>query len=302
MPDETRPEMFSQCDAFARNRAASAEVRAEAELARIAIDHGCFFLDRLLDTRGAGFELRDWVIVALLRRTLITGEAVRSLLERGLVEPGAATFRTLLELERNLRLVAADNSGRRAHRLAAYGTLKSRHQFKGAPKNPQAREWMFQDEAFFEWFRQQSRKFREWLESEDFQDVAEDMRQARDWHGFNNQEEAFREAGMASDYPLSGFEGTSLFVHATNIDWDYINSEGLRLKPFARGDASLARDLLGKLTLKLILIYILIWEDSRKPEYQDRVVIQDAHGDTHRIPAPWALLDYAMNVVRPRPL
>lgn len=281
--------VFGQRDCFARGQPASAELRAETELARTVVDHGSFFLGKLLDNDQATFGLRDWVIMALLRRILITGEAVGSLLERGLEEPGSATFRTLLELERNLRLVLADPTERCARRLAAYGVQRSRRHFKRAAKHPETRQWLCRVVPFFEWFKRRSRTFRDWLESDEFHDITEEVRQTGDWHGFKNQEEAFERAGVATDYHLGGFEGTSLFVHATNIDYDFVDDKGIRLKPVVQRGTSLAGDLLGQLTLRMIEIYTLIWEDRGKPEYQQGVIIEDEQGNTRTLSALIAL-------------
>ena len=289
MPVVTISGSFGQRDCFARGQPASAEVRAETELARTVVDHGSFFLGRLLDTDRATFGLRDWVVMALLRRILVTGEAVGSLLERGLEEPGSATFRTLLELERNLRLVLLDPTEGCARRLAAYGVVKSRRHFERAAKHPQTRQWLWQVDTFLEWFKRRSRTFRDWLESDEFRDVTEEVRQTDDWHGYKNQEDAFERAGMATDYHLGGFEGTSLFVHATNIDYDFVDDEGIRLKPVAQRGTSLAGDLLGQLTLRMIEIYTLIWEARGKPEYQHDVIIEDEHGNTCTLSALIAL-------------
>ena len=290
MPSVTFSGEFGQRHCFGRDGLEPREIQHDAwGFARTVIDHGCFFFTTLLDCDQTGLGIRDWVVMALLRRILITGEAIRSLLESGLGEPASATSRTLLELERNLRLVLADSSDGCARRLAVYGILKSRRHFEKAPRNPLARQWLFQDEAFFEWFKQRSRTWRDWLKSNE--EAVEDVRQANDWHGFKSQEEAFEKAGMPSEYYLSGFEGTSLFVHATNIDYDFHDTDDgkIRLKPFARSRASDALGQLGELTLRLIGIYMLIWEDKGRPEYQKGAVVEDEHGNTGRIPALTAL-------------
>ena len=288
---------FCQRDLFAREDPASLEGPPEAwDLAITVIDHGCCIFEKL-GSRRPELGLRDPVVIALFRRILITGEAVRSLLVQGLEEPAIATSRTLLELERNLRLVLADPSDERARRLALFLAVKGRRHFAKAPKNPRTRRLLQRDKAFFGWFKGRSRSFRELLESDDFHEVAEELRQADHWHGFNSQQEAFEEAEMASDYHL-GFEGTSLFVHAANVEHDFWDADDkrIRLKPFAQRDPAHTLAQLGRLTLSLIEIFRLIWEDRGRPEYQERVRFEDEHGHTGAIHALNALSGFATRV------
>jgi len=237
--------------------------------------------------------------MALLRRILITGEAVRLLLERGLDESASAASRTLLELERNVRLVLRDASDGLARRLVVFSALKSRRHFEKAPKNPSTRAWLRQDQEFFAWFRSRSRSFRDFLESEEFHGVAEELRRVGNWHGLESQETAFREAGMPTDYYLVGFEGASLFVHATNLDYDFdCDDEAIRLKRIGRPDPSNILAQLGKLTLTMLRIYELIWENRGRPEYQEPIALEDEHGDAGTLHVLIALQDHATAVFR----
>lgn len=289
-----------QRDCFARDDPSPLEAQPEAwDLARTVIDHGCFFLAKLSDTDRDGLGLRDWVVMALLRRILITGEAVRLLLERGLDESASATSRTLLELERNVRLVLGDASDGCARRLLVFGALKSRRHFEKAPKSPSTREWLCQDQAFFAWFKSRSRSFRDFIGSDEFRGVAEELRRAGDWHGSENQEEAFKKAGMPNDYYLGGFEGASLFVHATNLEYDFDSDDkAIRLKRIGRPDPSRILVQLGKLTLKMLTLYELIWEDRGRPEYQEPIAFEDEHGAAAALPVLIALQAHATAVLR----
>ena len=68
---------------FARECLASLEGPPEAwNLAKIVIDHCCHIFTTL-DSHRPELGLLDWVVQALFRRTLITGEAFRSLLAPG---------------------------------------------------------------------------------------------------------------------------------------------------------------------------------------------------------------------------
>ena len=259
-----------ECDLFARDHPASLEGRPEVwALAKIVIDHGGFLFKKLGTSRSE-LAFRDLVVQALFRRILITGEAIRSLLERGLEEPVFATSRTLLELERDLRLVIADPSGTRARRLALFLAVKGRRNFAKATNNPNTRDLLKGDAQIFDWFRRKSRSFRQWIDSEAFRDLAGELSRADHWHGFAQQQEAFEEAGMATSYDLE-YGGSSLFVHGGNVEHDFSDADArvIRLKPLAQRDPAHTFTQLGRLTLSLIEIFGLIWEDRGKPGYHE---------------------------------
>ncbi|WP_423924479.1 DUF5677 domain-containing protein [Candidatus Palauibacter sp.] len=264
---------------------------------RIVIDHGCCIFEKL-DSYRQELGLRDLVVQALFRRILITGEAVRSLLSRGLEEPAFATSRTFQELERDFRLVIADSSDTRARRLAAFLPVKGRRNFDKAPKNPDTLKFIQGNTAFFGWFRERSRSFREWLESEAFRDVAEELKQGPTLgHGFANQEEAFKEAGMANAYYLE-YGGSSLFVHGNHVEHDFAdaNDTVIRLKAFAQRDPEETLPQLGRLTLALVDLYRLIWEDRDKPEYQEPVRFEDENCQTCEMDVLVALTARAISI------
>lgn len=284
-------------DLFARDHPASLEGPREAwGLAKTVIDHGCYFFEKLDSCRSA-LGLRDLVVRALFRRILITGEAIRSLLVRGLEEPATATSRTLLELERDLRLVMADASDARARRLALFSAVKGRRNFDKAAANPDARDFLQGDAHFFRWFRDKSRSFRDWIDSEAFRDVADELSRANHWHGFAQQKEAFEKAGMARQFHV-GYAGSSLFAHGGNVEHDFADADasGIRLKPLAQRDPVHTLNQLGQLTLSLIEIYRLIWKDRGKPEYQESFVAE-AGGQPFELHALDVLRAQAINIL-----
>jgi hypothetical protein len=63
------------------------------------------------------------------------------------------------------------------------------------------------------------------LESDVFDEVREDVKKARYWHGHASPEGAFRAIGQASDYFMTYDIGT-WFVHDVNVDFDFAPSEG----------------------------------------------------------------------------
>ena len=284
---------------FARECPASLEGPREAwDLAQVVIDHGCCIFERLNSGRSE-LGLRDVVVQALFRRLLITAEAIRSLLAQGLEEPAFATCRTLHELERDLRLVITDPSDTAARRLAAFFAVKGRRHFAKAPKNPDTREFIQSNAAFFDWFRRKSRSFRDGLDSDTFRDLAQELKQADHWHGFPNQQEAFEAAGMAGTYHLE-YGGSSLFVHGNNVEHDFadVDDTRIQLKPFAQRDPGQTLHHLGRMTLALINIYSLIWEDRGKPAYQEPVKLEDESGPTYDMDALVALTAQATSVFR----
>lgn len=299
MPDGTVRGTFSgtlcRRNLFVRECPASLEGPREAwDLANAVIEHGCCIFEKL-DSGRPG--LRDVVVQALFRRLLITAEAVRSLLARGLEEPAFATSRTLQELERDIRLVIADPSDTTARRLSAFFAVKGRRHFAKAPKNPDTRQFIQTSPDFFAWFRRRSRSFRDWLDSATFHDLAQELKQADHWHGFPNQEEAFKAAGMARTYHFE-YGGSSLFVHGNNVEHDFADADdtGIRLKAFAQRDPAQTLHHLGRMALALIAIYTLILEDRGEPEYQEPIRFTDQNGHTREMNVLVGLTARAINV------
>jgi len=282
-------------DLFFRDRPASLEGAPEAwDFAKIVVGHGCLFATQLGSFRSE-VGLRDLVVQALFRRILVTGEAIRSLLARGLEEPASATYRTLLELERDLRLVIDDPSNTSARRLALFVAVKGRRSFAKATRSPATRELVKGDSDFFDWFRRKSRSFRQWIDSEDYRDVADELSQADHWHGLT-QQEAFEKAGMTPAYDLE-YVASSIFVHGSNVEHDFAdaNADGIRLKPLVQRDPARTLTRLGQATHSLIDIYRLIWEDCDTPQHQDSPTVE-AGGERFDVDALVALANQALHI------
>ncbi len=221
----------------------------------------------------------------------------------GLEEPAFATFRTLLELERDLRLVIEDPSDTSARQLALFLAVKGRRSFAKATRNPSTRDLLKGDSDIFDWFRSRSRSFRQWIDSEDYRDVTDELSQADQWHGLT-QQEAFEKAGMAREYHVE-YGGSSLFVHGGNVEHDFANTDDkeLRFKPLAQRDPAHTLTQLGRLTHSLIGIYRLIWEDRGEPEYQEFFEVE-AGGRCFEMDPLSALSAQAIRIFpnpRPRP-
>ena len=152
------------------------------------------------------------------------------------------------------------------------------------------------DADFFEWFRRKSRSFRQLTESEEFQDVADELIGADHWHGCANQQEAFEKVGMATEYHVE-YGGSSLFVHGGNVEHDFANADDkkIQFKPLAQRDPAHTLTSLGRLTHSLITIYRLIWKDRGEPEYQESFKVE-AGGQCFPIDPLTALLGEAIRI------
>ncbi len=288
---------FRTIDLFTRNHPSYPEGTGDPwAFVMMVIDHGCFFFKQLGSLRSS-LRPRDLVIQGIFRRILITGEAIRSLLARGLEEPAFAAYRTLLELERDLRLVIADRSDTSARRLVLFFAVKGRRDFDKATKNATTRTLSKSDSDFFRWLRTRMRSFREWIDSADYRDVAEEVNRADHWHGLTHKD-AFYKAEMATEYHLE-YGARSLFVHGSNVEYDFATSgsSGIGVKPLVQRDTAPALTTLGQATHSMIDIYRLIWEDHGKPQYQESFTVEPAAGERFAIGALDALATQAINIL-----
>ena len=262
--------------------AAAREDRAAWQLALIAVDHGCFAFERVT-ARGPNTALRDVCVLAMFRRVLVTGEAVRVLLDQGLWEPAVGTLRTLAELERNLRLVLADPSARMAERLAASAAVTGRRRFPKALSDHATRERIQASRRHWKWFRWKARSFNSYLKSTVPKELQEEIAAAAHWHGYDTEMRAFEEVGMRKCYHLL-YEGASLFVHATNIDRDVEDEAGrVRPVPLAEGNSEGHLTYLADLVRCLLRIYELILDDKGRPEYQTAVKVEHDDGSSEDV-------------------
>jgi len=263
---------IGETNLFARDQPADLEgPRGTWHLTRDIIDQGCTILQslRFVDPMSTW---RVQAVAALFRRILITAEAVRLLISKGLDEPALSISRTLLELEVNLRLVVNDPSDRMARRLAFFYYVKGRRHFRQTTGDRDTRDLLQEDPRHWGWTIDMSRLFKTGLNSADFDDIREDCDSSTYWHGLVNQREAFREVGMIADYHTI-FDSASSFVHASNIDYDLSNTEsGLSLKPLVQRDPRPNIARLGWLTLNLIEIYELVVKETGQPEYDECTV------------------------------
>lgn len=281
-----------QRDLFHRDQPASLEGSREAwELALTTIDFGCALLTEWKGVRPST-ELKDAVVAALLRRTLITAEGIRTLLGSGLLEPAVALSRTLLEIELSLKLILRDQSGTMAKRLAAYHYLTYQRHGEDQLRDPTTRQRATEAARAHE-LAQISGSYKRFLELQIFDEVRAAIKSKRSWHGFDSMEEAFRAAGESPDYFILYDSGT-WFVHAVNVDFDFADRVGteMRLKALVERSPTATHLHLGHLALRLTTVLRLI-SDYRgyptSPPFDTMSRVRYPNGEVEEITALDAL-------------
>lgn len=282
-------------DSFARGQPAEFEGPGEAwATARLVVDHGCFVLLTVNQIREAT-KTSDMVTAALLRRALVTTETIRSLLAGGLEEPAYATFRTLLEIECNLRLVTSDQTERMARKLAAFHHLKGQRLFTSQLKSPSMRGVIQGHPEHFAWTLETSRRLKGFVKSYD--DVREELEASQHWHGLPNIESAFETAGLGNDY-LSLYGLWSPFVHAGNPEHDFSDIVNGRphLRALVQRDPKHTLNTLFGALIKTLDIVDLYLAGRGNPHYQPELTVRPSEGDPFPIPATTALRVRALDV------
>ncbi|HEX8210741.1 MAG TPA: DUF5677 domain-containing protein [Longimicrobium sp.] len=293
---------IGQADMFARAHPASLEGPGKAwDLAKTVIDHGGFMLLTVNDI-SAEHTIRDSVMAALLRRTLITAEGVRLLIANGLEESAFALMRTLVELKLNAKLLRSDPSDNLAHRLAAYHFLHGMRQQQRVLDNADTRAMLKRGTANdFDWTINTAKRLRAFFESENFDNVREASKTHQHWHGKKNIEEAFECVGSISDY-LQIYSLFSPFVHAANPEADFADVIDGKpaLKPLVQRDPSMTIHLLGGLVLTTLEILRLFIDSKEGAKYDDTVKVTDsATGESFMISGISALEFEAATLFEP---
>lgn len=250
-------------DLFARDNPASRELSDEAR--RIAIqvvDYGCALFSIANSARGER-RVRDLVTAALLRRAVITLEAVRSLVFAGLMEPALATARTLQDIELALKHVLRDETDQKAHALAASHFLQYQRHGQDMLSNTPTREGTLTDGDRLDEVKRVAKNYATWLESPVFDGVRAQLLKQRNWHGYERTEDAFAALDLDSDYFMT-YDTASWFVHGSNIDHDMIDGDAKQavFRAFVERDPDRTRNVLGLSLLKSLELYELIAEDK----------------------------------------
>lgn len=248
----------SNKDGFTRRQPAILEGPEDAWLAsRQLIDFGCAVLENAGSFTAASDSDRvhDLVLVALLRRALVTAEAIWQLLSKGLEDSATVLLRTLLDIHLNIRLVTADPSKRMASRLGAYHYVRCQRHGEKMLRDPNTRAVMMPTDAVRLQAVEIARSYARHLESPVFDDVRADVKRSMHWHGHPSVEAAFRAAGDSSDY-LSSYDAFTSFVHASNVDHDFVesNADGVLIRALVERDPARIQTSLGFMTLPLLEI------------------------------------------------
>ena len=241
----------------------------------------------IIDWGGALFEtagqeptdrpLRRAVMAALLRRVLITAEGVRCCLAAGLVESALVLLRTLLDLQLNMALVSADPTDRMTKRLAAYHYYGYQRHGQDILGDRELRQGILANSDALNVTKDVARSYARFLEGELFDDVRDQVRASRFWHGFDRPGDAFASVGASDDY-LMAYDTANFFVHGVNVDHDFSGIEGgqLRVKPMVERDPAPNRVHLTFLAIKLHEIYKDFLQDQGTPEAFTLVPEEDA--------------------------
>lgn len=240
-------------DLFFRARPAEDEGPAEAwRLARTVIDYGCALFASKLSLREDR-RVRDAVLAALLRRTLVTAEGIVTLLSHGLVEPALALTRTLLDLYTSFRLIERDDTDRMAKRLAAFHYLAYQEHGQDMLSNRPTREGVLRTSGRIPEVIEVAKSYARHLESPAFDEIRAEVKGSQFWHGFSSAEEALRAVGQESEYHMT-YDSASWFVHAVNVDHDYlqIGDGTLAMRPLVERDPKVIQPLLGYAVLRTI--------------------------------------------------
>lgn len=248
-----------QLDRFFRQRPAELEGPVENwTLARTTIDFGVALFVQWNKTSREP-HLTDAVLQALLRRCLITSEGMVVLLSRGLLEPAVALSRTLLDNELAFRLILGDSTGRMAKRLAAYHYLTYQRHGQDMLGDPPTREGTVATAGRIQELASVAGSYKRHFEASIFDEVRDELKNARFWHGYKNIEEAFAAVGQSSDYFMQ-YDAATWFVHDLNVDFDYAdrNDNQLILRSLVERDPRVIQTHLGHQALKLATVLQLL--------------------------------------------
>jgi hypothetical protein len=255
-----------QRDGFFRRQPAELEGPTENwSLARTTIDFGVAMFVQWNATRREP-HLTDAVLQALLRRCLITSEGMVVLLSHGLLEPAVALSRTLLDNELAFRLILGDASGRMAKRLAAYHYLTYQRHGQDMLSDPPTRDGTIAKAGRIEELATIAGSYKRHFHASIFDEVRDDLKNARFWHGYENVEKAFAAVGQSSDYFMQ-YDAATWFVHDINVDFDYADRQDdqLVLKPLVERDPHVIQTHLGHQALRLATILRLLVDDRGYP-------------------------------------
>lgn len=285
-----------QADLFFRQQPAIQEgPREKWQAARQLIDFGGALL-RAHNQLRPDRRLRDAVLTAILRRALITAESIWALLARGLEESAVALSRSLIDIELNLKLITRDSTDRMAKRFAAYHYYGSQRHGQKMLQDHETRASLTKHYGSIAETIGVARSYAKYLEQPIFDEVRDELKAAKYWHGYASVRDAFEAVGDTATYHTL-YDSCTFFVHDTNVDHDFseiLNGE-LRAKALVERDPKRVQLYLGGMALRLwsiLSVYVeergLPDEFSRspagtEPEAPDSIELDSFSGATHLI-------------------
>lgn len=216
------------------------------------VDHGNFIL--LRNKVRPEERMRDLVMAALLRRALITTEAVTVNLYNGLAEPAVGLTRVLVDIELSAKLVSQDATGKYAKLLGGFSYRSSQQHGQRILGDPQTRRGIAErDPDQLDWLKGAARSYAKHFQSPVFDEVRSEVKAGGAWHGMT-PEDAFRQAGNSHDY-FSSYDLGSLFIHASNLDFDFVERDGeARIRSMVERDPRRIRPLLAMALHRLLSV------------------------------------------------
>lgn len=180
-------------------------------------------------------QAREVVVAGLLRRAFVTAQSIAELLFRGHADSAMALSRTLVEIVVTTVVVTNDSTDRMARRLVGYDYYWRHKYGHKLLSDPETRTQIESDPGGKGRTAAISRSWRDQFEGRFFEEVREelleDLKQNRGWHGLGSTEAAFKSVNRGVDY-LRSFTLSAPFVHGINVEWDFDKVEDG--KPFLR--------------------------------------------------------------------
>jgi len=251
-------------DQFHRSHPAEVELTSDAiRISEQVVDFGCAIIVAL-NAINPERRIRDLVTMALLRRAVVTGEAICVLLRRGLAEPAFASHRTLLDIEVAMKLILRDDRDVMARRLALACALQYKSHGEDMLGNRPTREDRLGAPDRVLHVLSVTRSYANLIKDPAFDPVRDAVIADTHWHGFQNMEEAMRELGQQPDYFIT-YDAVSWFVHGVNIEHDLSAStdDQPALRPLVERDPSQVRMIMGLALLKLLELFGLFLKDRK---------------------------------------
>jgi hypothetical protein len=264
-------------DGFARRDPAIREGPKDAWVAaRQLVDFGCLLLEQsnVIPNDDPEGQVRRLVMVALLRRALVTTEGIWLLLSRGLEEDANVLTRTLLDVHLNARLVTSDPTPRMAMRLAAYHYLRYQRHGERMLRDPGTREDMLGDAAERAETARIASSYAAHLKSALFDIVRDEVKNSTNWHGFPSVVDAFKAIGASSDYYMS-YDSFTSYVHDSNVDADFVErvENQIVVRALTERDPARVQTSLGFAVFRLLDILTTFVEECGIPtELQEEAV------------------------------